>query len=109
MKRSAELKKGCRAIFALAVLVGILLVAVAGSGALPGSVITRSVWGGGLIGAMPCFIPVAFCSVRYAVVYHDLGTPKEGVSIDKLAKVFDLFFLYQACLVQNFYSAFAQI
>ncbi|MDL2275235.1 hypothetical protein LJC22_03810 [Desulfosarcina sp. OttesenSCG-928-G10] len=89
MKRSAELTKGYRgAVFGLALIIGLItFVFVGGCAALGGAMGAPVV--GGLLAAVLSIPLTAFSSVMYAVIYYDLRMIKEGVSIDKLANVFD--------------------
>lgn len=90
LKRSAKLTKGYRGtIFALAVFAGIFVLVFAGGSAVLVALLTESERFGGLVGSILAFLPVAFSAVMYAVIYYDLRMLKEGVSIDKLAHVFD--------------------
>ncbi|MDL2275236.1 hypothetical protein LJC22_03815 [Desulfosarcina sp. OttesenSCG-928-G10] len=90
MKRSAELTKGYRwTVFGLIVIMWVLNFLIQGIGEAVVATITQSPLIGLMAGTVLTFIPTAFGSVMYAVAYYDLRTIKEGVSIDRLANVFD--------------------
>lgn len=90
MGRSAELTKGNRLkVFALFFIVGLVILIIDRLimppivVALSGSIMTV------IISIILVIIPQTYQSVMTSIIYYDLRTVKEGVSVDALAKVFD--------------------
>ena len=91
LRRSAELTRGYRwTIFALLLIVfGLTLVI-----AIAVNVLLLLFTSGGtfiisLAVALALVVPQAFACIMTPVIYYDLRTAREGISLDNLAKVFD--------------------
>ncbi len=89
MQRSAELTKGYRwTIFGLVLIVGLVIVAIVFLVAFIATLVFGETLAG-LLATLVAIVPQAFNFVMLAIIYSDLRSIKEGVTIDVLADVFD--------------------
>lgn len=90
LRRSNELTSGYRwTIFGLFFLVGIIILIVVMAVIFIISAVTGSPAIAMILASLIGAVPAAFQSVMLATVYYDLRAVKEGVTVDKLANVFD--------------------
>lgn len=90
LKRSSELTAGNRwTIFGLFFLVGLVMMVVMFAVMFVAALITGSEAVASILASLVAAVPAAFLSVMTATVYYDLRAVKEGVTVDKLANVFD--------------------
>ena len=90
MKRSAELTKGHRMpIFGLLLVLTLIGFAIAALFGIVFAPLLNNPIAIILIVSAVLVIPQAFSNVMITIIYYDLRTMKEGVSLDKLANVFD--------------------